>query len=306
MSRAATGHRATGATPTLFHRLIDDAALFPPGNAPMDEAVPAHLSLRAGPLRELVGPFLCPASRIPELLTALPGDRSLEIGLIVDTGLDSVGEATTAARADARVRTVMVEVPVPPGSDLAAGAARAVEQVEQLEQLEQLGQTGPDIRLHVELPRSAGWRQALDVLADAGRGAKLRTGGLTQELFPSDAELAAFVLACRERAVPFKCTAGLHHAVRYTDPDTGFRHHGVLNILVATAKAVTGGASAGVAMDDVLSATARAASTSRWPTFESSACCHEIVRRWPVRPRRPSTAGCGSSSCSPPTTGARR
>jgi hypothetical protein len=216
--------------PPLFRHLIDDAALFPPGNAPMEAAVPGHLALRTGPLSDLVGPFLCPASRIPELRAALPEDRSLEVGVIVDTGVDSVTEAVAGAHADDRLRTVMLEVPVPAGSDLAAGAARVLEQVER---------SVPEVRLHVELPRSAGWREALDVLAGAGRGAKLRTGGLTQELFPSDAELAAFVLACRERAVPFKCTAGLHHAVRYTDPDTGFRHHGVLNILVATARAVT-------------------------------------------------------------------
>ena len=216
--------------PPLFRHLIDDAALFPPGNAPMDTAVPAHLALRTGPLSDLVGPFLCPASRIPELRAALPEDRSLAVGVIVDTGVDSVTEALAGAHTDDRLRTVMLEVPVPAGSDLAAGAARVLEQVER---------SVPEVRLHVELPRSAGWREALDVLAGAGRGAKFRTGGLTQELFPSDAELAAFVLACRERAVPFKCTAGLHHAVRYTDPDTGFRHHGVLNILVATARAVT-------------------------------------------------------------------
>ena len=223
----------TGEPPILFRHLIDDAALFPPGNAPMEVAVPAHLALRTGPLAALVGPFLCPASRVPELVAVLPADRFLEIGLIVDTGLDTVTDALGATQADARLRTVMVEAPIPPGSDLPAGAARAIEQVEH---------AAPDARLYVELPRTAGWAEALDVLARAGRGAKLRTGGLAAELFPSDAELAAFILACRDRAVPFKCTAGLHHAVRYTDPATGFRHHGVLNILVATARAVTGGA----------------------------------------------------------------
>jgi hypothetical protein len=40
--------------------------------------------------------------------------------------------------------------------------------------------------------------------------------------------------------VPFKATAGLHHAVRYLDPVTGFTHHGFLNILVAVARAVRG------------------------------------------------------------------
>ena len=68
-------------------------------------------------------------------------------------------------------------------------------------------------KAHVELPRSPGWPQALDVLAAAGQGAKLRTGGLRAELFPTGAELGAFISACAERAVPFKCTAGLHHAV---------------------------------------------------------------------------------------------
>jgi hypothetical protein len=31
----------------------------------------------------------------------------------------------------------------------------------------------------------------------------------------------------------FKCTAGLHHAVRHRDPLTMFEHHGFLNLLLA-------------------------------------------------------------------------
>ena len=71
---------------------------------------------RCGPalLSDLVGPFLCPASRIPELRHPAR-DRSLEVGVIVDTGVDSVTEAVAAAHADDRLRTVMLEVPVPVG-----------------------------------------------------------------------------------------------------------------------------------------------------------------------------------------------
>jgi len=218
-----------GEVSLLFEHLVDDAALFPPGNAPMGSAVPAHLGRPEEPFAALVGPFLCPASRLAELRVTLPEDASLDLGIIVDTGLASVAGAVAAAREDDRLRLQMVEVPVPAGEDLAAGADIAINHV-------------PDpARLYVELPRPAGWEAALDRLATAGRGAKLRTGGLRAELFPTTAELAAFVLACAERSMPFKCTAGLHHAVHHTDPATGFVHHGFLNLVVAATRAVTGG-----------------------------------------------------------------
>ena len=53
-------------------------------------------------------------------------------------------------------------------------------------------------------------------------------------------EVAAFLLGCADRNLPFKCTAGLHHAVRHHDPETGFAYHGFLNILFATAAAARG------------------------------------------------------------------
>jgi hypothetical protein len=73
----------------------------------------------------------------------------------------------------------------------------------------------------------------LDVLAGTRYRAKLRTGGLRAELFPSSAELAGTLAACARRGIAVKCTAGLHSAVRHLDPATGFEHHGFLNLLLA-------------------------------------------------------------------------
>jgi hypothetical protein len=57
---------------------------------------------------------------------------------------------------------------------------------------------------------------------EAGAGAKIRCGGAT---VPTVDEVAAFVAACRDAGVPFKATAGLHHAIRRPGA------HGFLNLL---------------------------------------------------------------------------
>jgi hypothetical protein len=65
-------------------------------------------------------------------------------------------------------------------------------------------------------------------------------------LFPSPSDLAAVIVACHERGVPFKLTAGLHRAVRHNNPETGFTHHGFLNILAACLMAAEGASPAAV------------------------------------------------------------
>lgn len=80
----------------------------------------------------------------------------------------------------------------------------------------------------------------MQALARTGYLAKFRTGGVNAELYPDEAELSATVLTAVRAGVPFKATAGLHHAVRNTDPRTRFEQHGFLNLLVATAAAQNG------------------------------------------------------------------
>lgn len=65
----------------MFHGFFDDAALFPPGNAPMTDAVKAHLHRAALPDGAFVGPFVCPADRLDELGDVLVGDR-IEVSVV--------------------------------------------------------------------------------------------------------------------------------------------------------------------------------------------------------------------------------
>jgi hypothetical protein len=78
-------------------------------------------------------------------------------------------------------------------------------------------------------------------LAAMGVRAKIRTGGLTPESFPSCTELAHFLQACAIANVPFKATAGLHHPIRSTHRLTNGTDgpsammHGFVNVFLAAA-----------------------------------------------------------------------
>ncbi len=199
--------------------MFDDAALFPPGDAPMAAAVPAHREL-CSRLGGLVGPFVVPAARLAELAGHLPDGAP--IGISVIAGAAELPAVVDRVTADPRLTLAAVEVPV------VADAAAARQLTRVLAAVLPAG-----VPAAVELPRTGTRDDVLDVLAAAGLRAKLRTGGLRAELFPSVEELAETLSACTTRGVPVKCTAGLHAAVRHTDPATGFPHHGFLNLLVA-------------------------------------------------------------------------
>ncbi|MGH3445809.1 MAG: hypothetical protein ACRDPB_10580, partial [Nocardioidaceae bacterium] len=108
---------------------------------------------------------------------------------------------------------------------------------------------GIDAEVYVEMPRSrsgdlsTSWLEALDVLAVAGLRAKFRTGGVDADAFPGAAELAACIGAALDREVPFKCTAGLHNALRHRNHEDFERPvdmHGFLNVLLATRASLDG------------------------------------------------------------------
>jgi hypothetical protein len=199
----------------LFAGLFDDAALFPPGNAPMHEAVPAHLAHRAAWYADLVGPFICPDTRLAELARC---DGRMPVSIIVTGGWATVGDALRQIPA---ARLAAVEIPV--GHDTAPTEM-----------------TPAQVPVYVEVPWGVAQPGALDALAGTGMHAKLRTGGTTAGAFPTEAHLAAAIAGCLDRELAFKCTAGLHNAVRHTAADTGFEHHGFLNVLLATAALLDG------------------------------------------------------------------
>lgn len=226
---------------------MDYAGLFPPAALGMGDAVAGYRAARTGPDRWMVDRFICPATRLEELVTVLAptmqaGEESWHLAVTASGWVESLTRDAGAVRtfvdtvgSAASVDLVEMRVPSEVAADpdrLSADAFLVLRAYQAMP--------------FFELPWNAAPFAAMDALAalreDSGRtlGVKLRCGGLEAELFPSPEEAARFVSAAAARALPMKATAGLHHPYRHIDPATGFHHHGFLNVLAATALAHAG------------------------------------------------------------------
>ena len=213
-------------------KLVDDAAIFPPGNADLHEATAAYGARRDEWYAGMVGTFVLRDTDLPlvrgfggplsVVVTGGAGQVAGPVGLAGKLGLDLAG----------------LEIALRDLDDLPGNARRVVAAVD-----EARDRLGDDVTVHVELPQtepSAGWLAAADEVAAAELRLKFRTGGTEAHAFPSASQLASWIDAALDRETPFKCTAGLHDALRHRDPETGFEHHGFLNVLVATRHAFDG------------------------------------------------------------------
>ncbi|WP_330255513.1 hypothetical protein OG874_13710 [Nocardia sp. NBC_00565] len=216
---------------SLLDGLVDDAGLFPPTALSMPDAVARHRADRRAASSILTHRFLCRASRIAELRTQLqPGDR-ICVSLIADNRQAGLTETLAQIEKDSALDLAVVEFS-PVGMDVAvADVIAALPQ---------------GIPAFVEPAAYADIADLVPELARLGAGLKLRCGGLRPELFPSAAELADALATAARAGIPVKATAGLHHAVRYTDTHTGFTHHGFLNLVLASAAAAGGAAVAAI------------------------------------------------------------
>lgn len=226
---------------SLFARLVDDAAVFPPGLAPVPVALSEHRALRAGGYADLVGPLLIGASAAGELAQAAtdaePTETSepVEVGVIARPGtpvedllaaVDLLGHAPGLGVASVEV-----------AHDPAGGWRRALE-------------LGIPVAVEVTTDPQAQARalSELSELSGAGHAddtrapliAKLRTQSTPQTPVPSAHEVADFILATAGHGLPFKLTGGLHHAVagdraaQQGAPGSLEFQHGVLNVILAT------------------------------------------------------------------------
>lgn len=221
-------------TDDLFRSLFDDAAVFPPGNKPVDQAVVDHVRLSEGALSPLVGPFVISHTQLSGLATTAMGEILKPLPLSVTVGhpkmLGELIDKLAAVDLLSQLRSLEIVIPDSAEIDSALGQIARAASTSSPRHLD----------VYVEVPRSERRKTVLAAVGHSDFCAKFRTGGTVAGLYPSDAELADSIVSAARMRIPFKATAGLHHAIRNRDPFTGFEQHGFLNVIRAVDASLDG------------------------------------------------------------------
>jgi hypothetical protein len=226
----------------LLTGLIDYAGIFPPAALDMVSAVRNYAAYRNGEYSRFLGRFIVPVARLNEferaaaevewgkgrwMLSALAGD-----GLDSDLKkIDNFHERISKTR-DVLIDTIEIKAAHPMG--IKGDIEEAMNLIPE------------KLKAYFEIPIAEDPSDLVKAIAATGARAKVRTGGVTADAFPSSIDLARFIKVCAEEDVPFKATAGLHHPLRsfnrltYEDDSGQALMHGFLNVFLAAAFSYNG------------------------------------------------------------------
>jgi hypothetical protein len=231
----------------LLSGLIDYAGLFPPAALDMRTATRKYAGYREGEYRWALGRFVVPIARLDEF------EKAVE-GILPDGGwegnefwrLSALGGGALSSDLN-RVAEFNQKRAT---SDSSAGAATidAIEiKAAQPADIENAMRLAPaNLTPYFEIPIGGDPTELIKSVAETEARAKVRTGGVTADAFPSSFDLARFIKICAEEDVPFKATAGLHHPLRsvnkltYAPDSASAMMHGFLNVFLAAAFAQSG------------------------------------------------------------------
>lgn len=229
----------------LLAGLIDYAGLYPPASLTMESAVKGYAEYKAGDDSETLGRFVLPASRLDEFATAAApllkaSSGTWRLSVIID---DNPAKSRGAVEAFNRDHALdegttavcdAIEMPVKSSDEISAALETFPEPLE----------------IFLEIPLHPDPTDLIARLSNTRARAKIRTGGVVASAIPASEDIVRFIRACGDHRVPFKATAGLHHAMRgdyaltYEASSPRGMMYGYLNIFLGAAFLEAG-------MDDV-------------------------------------------------------
>jgi hypothetical protein len=218
----------------LLQNSIDYAGLFPPAALDMAAAVGNYHSYRGGEAAWALGRFILPVSRLPEFEQAAADFPPPPAGqpwlLSVLTGADLAGDLERVTKFNRRHADTAARIDTLEAKASSSDAVR-----------DTMHRIPGDLQAYLEIPIDHDPSSLIAAIGRTGARAKVRTGGVTRDGFPSTADLLRFLKGCLRAGVPFKATAGLHHPVRaqyrltYAPDSPRGTMFGFLNLFLAAA-----------------------------------------------------------------------
>ena len=188
----------------LLTAIVDYAGLFPPAKLSLKEAIANYLKYHQTPDNWMLGHFVLPASRLTELeklLMKLSAEQTLVTPCSLSTILSENWELELQQIQAFNHRNK---------HQVAAIEFRPLT----LEEIQRaIAHLPQGIESFFEIPLDEDLEIYLAMLQETKASAKIRTGGLTADNFPQVDRLCQFIYASAAAQVPFKATAGLHHAL---------------------------------------------------------------------------------------------
>jgi hypothetical protein len=226
----------------LLNGIIDYAGTFPPASLPLQEALSSYISARRSAENWLLGRLVLPAGSLDEferlvIAADLAGVAPLAVTAILGGDTSSQAQQLDAVVAfNKRLvgRAVIESVEFPPLSPSNIRQMRP--------------RVSGALEAFFEVPVDAELERRVGAISLVGGSAKVRTGGVTPGAFPGPEDLARFIGGCDDAGIPFKATAGLHHAVRgshrltYDAGSPESPMYGFLNVCLAAALVRSGAA----------------------------------------------------------------
>lgn len=215
---------------------MDYAGLFPPASLSLSESILNFKSYQSLESNWMLGNFIIPAGQLDELRKELEGvveQKMVPVNLLSGSSTEDLKATADLVKKNTQstIAITAIETTIAPSTKI-----KIPKELMELR-----------LPLYLEVPLAESSRNSFSEIARLGLRAKIRTGGVTRDAFPTAENVVRFLSSCIEFRIPFKATAGLHHPINGSFPLTYAPHselapmYGHLNLMLATACLLLGG-----------------------------------------------------------------
>ena len=224
----------------LVSGIVDYAGLFPPAKLPLDEVILNYQEYLDGEFAWMLARLVLPVAKVAELEehpTFKNSNHTWRISALVppvsdldafNAAMKTIVEFNDRNRENSKAKIDNIEIRTPTVEAVSETASRIPD----------------DIVAFLEIPHQEDPASHVDTVAAAGKAnlfAKIRTGGVTEDLIPPPDQVARFIATCASKNVGMKATAGLHHPIRgafrltYEENADNGTMYGFINVFAAAA-----------------------------------------------------------------------